>query len=71
MRDALGLTSDQVFQWRLLLEEYGPKIVYIKGMHNTIAEAVSQLEYAPVLIKQLKASTQQKSGTTAVQDNAG
>jgi hypothetical protein len=29
MRDALGLTSDRVYQWRLLLEEYGPKIVYI------------------------------------------
>jgi hypothetical protein len=29
MRDALGLTLDQVYQWRLLLEEYGPKIVYI------------------------------------------
>ncbi len=27
MRDALGLSSDQVYQWRLLLEEYGPKIV--------------------------------------------
>jgi hypothetical protein len=26
MRDALGLTSDQVYQWRLLLEEYGPEI---------------------------------------------
>jgi hypothetical protein len=41
MRDALGLTSDQVYQWRLLLEEYGPKIVYIKGIHNTVADAVS------------------------------
>ncbi len=29
MRDALGLTLDQVYQWRLLLEEYGPKIFYI------------------------------------------
>jgi hypothetical protein len=37
MRDALGFTLDQVYQWRLLLEEYGPKIVYIKGIHNTIA----------------------------------
>ncbi len=47
MRDALGLTLDQVYQWRLLLEVYGPKIVYIKGIHNTIADAISQLEYDP------------------------
>jgi hypothetical protein len=47
MRDALGLTSDRVYQWRLLLEEYGPKIVYIKGIHNTIADTVLQLEYDP------------------------
>ncbi len=32
MRDAPGLTSDQVYRWRLLLEEYGPEIVYIKGI---------------------------------------
>jgi hypothetical protein len=30
-----------------LLEEYGPEIVYIKGIHNTIADAISQLEYDP------------------------
>jgi hypothetical protein len=47
MRDALGLTSDQVYQWRLLLEEYGPKIVYIKDIHNTVADAVLRLEYDP------------------------
>jgi hypothetical protein len=47
MRDALGLTLDRVYQWRLLLEEYGPKIVYIKGIHNTVADAVSRLEYDP------------------------
>ncbi len=45
IRDALGMTSDRVYQWRLLLEEYGPKIVYIKGIHNTVADAISWLEY--------------------------
>jgi hypothetical protein len=47
MRDAPGLTSDQVYRWRLLLEEYGPKIIYIKGIHNTVAYAVSRLECDP------------------------
>ncbi len=47
IRDALGMTSDRVYQWRLLLEEYGPKIVYIKGIHNTVADAISRLEYDP------------------------
>ena len=46
-RDALGLTSDRVYRWRLLLEEYGPEIVYIKGIHNSVADAVSRLEYDP------------------------
>jgi hypothetical protein len=45
MRDALGLTLDRVYRLRLLLEEYGPKIVYIKGIHNTVADAVLRLEY--------------------------
>jgi hypothetical protein len=47
MRDALGLTLDQVYQWRLLLEEYGPKIPYNKGIHNTNADTVLWLEYDP------------------------
>ncbi len=30
-----------------MLEEYGPKIVYIEGIHNNVADAVSWLEYDP------------------------
>ena len=48
MQDGLGLTSDRVYRWRLLLEEYGPTIVYIKGIHKTIVDAISQLDYGPV-----------------------
>ena len=47
VRDALGLTSDRVYRWRLLLEEYGPEIEYIKGTDNTVADAISRLEYDP------------------------
>jgi hypothetical protein len=47
MRDALGLTSDRVYQWRLLLEDYGHEIVYIKDIHNTVADAISRLEFDP------------------------
>ncbi len=47
IRDALGMPSDWMYRWRLLLEEYGPKIVYIEGIHNTVADAISRLEYDP------------------------
>ncbi len=48
-RDALGLTSDRVYRCRLLLEEYAPEVIYIKGIHNTVADAILWLEYDPKL----------------------
>ena len=47
MRDALGMTSDCVYRWRVILEEYGPEIVYIKGIHNTVADVISHLDDDP------------------------
>ena len=49
MQDALGLTSVRVYRWRLILEEYGPEIMYIKGIYNTVADAISRLNYSPTL----------------------
>ncbi len=40
-QDGLGLTSNRVTRWRILLEKYAPKIIYIKGIHNTVADATS------------------------------
>jgi hypothetical protein len=40
-------SSDRVYRWRLLLEEFGPEIVWIKGVHNTVADAISRLDYGP------------------------
>ena len=48
-RNALGLTSNRVYRWRLLLGEYGPDIVHIPGIQNMIADAISHLEYDPMV----------------------
>jgi hypothetical protein len=48
MQDAQGLTSDWVYHWRLLLEEYGPTIMYIKGIHNTVVVTISRLDYGHI-----------------------
>ncbi len=48
-RDALGLTSDRVYCWWLLLEEYAPQNIYIQRIHNTVVDAVWRLEYDPKL----------------------
>jgi hypothetical protein len=40
-QDAIGLTSDRVNHWQLVLEEFAPKIIYIQGIHNTVADAIS------------------------------
>ena len=41
------MTSDRVYRWRLLLEKYDPEIIYIKGVDNTVADAISRLRYDP------------------------
>jgi hypothetical protein len=48
-----------------LLEEYRPKIIYIKGIHNTVADAVSRLEYDPSINQ-----TAESFHTTKVRNNS-
>ena len=45
-QDALGYTSERVMRWRLLMEEFGPDIKYIKGKANSVAAAISRLNYS-------------------------
>jgi hypothetical protein len=42
-----------MYRLKLQLEEFGPEIVNIKGIHNTVADAISWLEYDPS-VKQLR-----------------
>ena len=34
-------------RWRLILEEFGPELKYIKGENNAVADALSCLENSP------------------------
>ena len=47
IRDSLGNNSDRVMRWNLLLQEYNPDVRYIKGEENTVADAISRLDYCP------------------------
>ena len=38
-----------MYRWQLLIKEYGPEIIYIKGIDNTVADAISRLDYNPDL----------------------
>ncbi len=74
IRDALGMTLDRVYPWRLLLKEFGPKVVYIKGIHNTIADAISLLEYDPSINQTAESYHMmkvKKRSTNTVRDKAG
>ena len=35
--------TERVMRWRLILEEFGPKLTYIKGEHNIVADNLGQI----------------------------
>ena len=39
--------TNRVLRWRLILEEFSPKLIYIKGQNNVIADALSRLDETP------------------------
>ena len=38
-----NFNTDRVMRWRLILEEYGPELRYIKGERNIVADTLSRL----------------------------
>ena len=43
-----NLSNDRITRWRLILEEYGPTFVHVKGVDNVVADALSRLEMKDV-----------------------
>jgi RNase H-like domain found in reverse transcriptase len=39
-----NFNTERVMRWRLILEEYGPELHYIKGESNVVADALSRLD---------------------------
>ena len=39
--------TERVMRWRLILEEFGPELKYIKGENNVVSDALSRLEKSP------------------------
>ena len=39
-----NFNTDRVMRWRLILEEYGPELIYTKGSTNIVADALSRLD---------------------------
>ena len=39
-----NFNTERVMRWRLILEEYGPELLYIKGEDNIVADALSRMD---------------------------
>ena len=57
-----NFNTERVMRWRLILEEYGPELRYIKGENNVVADALSRLEIMETPISKDSASMAEHFG---------
>jgi hypothetical protein len=43
----VNFNVERVMRWRLIIEEYSPELIYLKGESNIVADALSRLELTP------------------------
>ncbi len=43
-----SFNTERVLRWRLIIEEYGPELIHIKGDKNIVADALSRLNIDPI-----------------------
>ena len=49
--------TERVMRWRLIIEEFSPELVYIKGERNIVADALSRLSIDDSQVDQLPTSS--------------
>jgi RNA recognition motif-containing protein len=42
----VNFKTERVMRWRLIIEEYSPELIYVKGETNIVADALSRLDLA-------------------------
>lgn len=47
--------TERVMRWRLIAEEYGAELNYVKGSHNVVADTLSRLELEPSMTSECQA----------------
>ena len=57
-----NFNTERVMRWRLILEEFGPDLQYIKGNDNVVADALSRLEMLPQPISPTESSMAEHFG---------
>jgi hypothetical protein len=67
-QDGIGLNSNRVTRWRILLEEHAPQIIYIKVIHNKTADAISRLDYDPKLNSTNEYNNSMRGGSPKMAD---
>ena len=55
--------------WHLLLEEYGPELIYLIGEHNIVADGLSRLEKEHFFVAEALSTLEQDSKGTLTLDN--
>ena len=53
--------SNRVLRWRLYIEEYAPKIIYVKGENNVVADALTRLDSSDTTIPETLITTEMMS----------
>jgi RNase H-like domain found in reverse transcriptase len=49
-----NFNTDRVRRWRLIVEEYGPKIIYLEGKKNVVADFLSRHPMAEKTVNEVK-----------------
>ena len=63
--------TERVMRWRLIAEEFGAELRYIKGSHNVVADALSRLQLEPPLATEADPLIQDEPDTRPLHEAFG